>query len=332
MELVREGMRVQNLSDGGLLEATRPTFSSREWLNKCRNGKVPVSSDKRLKLEQVLKLPENSLRSNRSTQRRFYSRKSPAEVKNLIYDRAVSDKILGSGPPSFRTCVEHSCTIHPTSIQEKNAIHCAEFPFNHFFQPAVILRITSPFLKALQLLAYERKPSLPKLQFQLSQGGAILWAASYLFNDDRSSHCMDYWMEKVTEYDPKASSLLLESENCVLLELLSYKLQLKEVKSASFKPLGIVSINLAETPRKAIYTQYVFVGSVSFINIPNLHELSPTGMPLKLVSEKEDPEKICQDEKGNPRSMDVLAWQALHSSEQKLSHGNATFHRGFELF
>ncbi len=325
-------MKRDNWTGDKIVLAANMAFS-RPWFSMYINGRQGVPPWVRLKLEQILRVEPNSLGSQRGVVRRFFGRQSPLEVKDLIVDQATSNQVLGATPPTFKTCVEHSCTIHVASQEKKRQ---PEFlpGLNHFFQPAAILRIQSVGVKGTKLLAYERKPSPPKLQFEMSKGDAVLWAASYCFNEDRAHHPMDFWMEKVAERDPKAATMFTNGEGCIMLQLLQYKLRLEDFRTVNFEPLGVASIDLRDTPRKAIYTQYVFVGSIIFTNLPlQLEDLSRLGVPLKLLDEKRDtPEEVCVDEKGRPHSLDVVAWRGLISREQTIRHENATFHRGFELF
>jgi hypothetical protein len=258
---------------------------------------------------------------------RKISGKSPVhDLKTRLNDDAVQDRLLGKGcPPSFADVARSSESFLARSVQEKY-----EKPA-HYFQAAVILRVTWPSQRRPEILTYLREQKRGMLE-TITTGRAIIFGASYHIRELHPTSTMDLWLDLVSEDPGTASHEFIVGRSSVLIKLLNYKLDISEFNT-KFSPLGIVTNDLRASTSVA-YTAYVFIGEIGFHSPPRqaeLARLSRNASKLILEEESANPEVVCRDSSGRPLCMDIAVWKALQSGRSMESVGTATFWKGFRV-
>ncbi len=245
--------------------------------------------------------------------------------KNRLNDDALQDRLLRRGSqPSFADVVRNSESFVARSVQEK-----FEKP-THYFQPAVILRVTWPGQRKPAILTHLREPKEGTLKYTLVTGRAIIIGASYPVRESHPTSLMDLWLDWVDENPVTASREFTVGRSSILVKLLNYKIDVSDF-DVTFSPLGVVTNDLRAS-KSAAYTAYVFWGELSFHSCPEqaeLARLSRDGSKLFLEEESANPEMLCHDSKGRPLCMDIAVWKALQSGRSLETFGTAKFQKGF---
>lgn len=254
------------------------------------------------------------------------------QIKNIIANADVSKRLLEAKDlPTLLECIIASEVYAPRRDEEKDRPLKEDLGYNHFFQLSAVLFWSDQKDHSRNFIGYLREPKATISQFVHTQGLSVLWAGSYGYNLYGRPDIMDAWVRSVARDEERAARQMVGGKSPILLQILEYKLSICDA-TTSILPLGVVTKD--ERPKsKRVYTQYVFlvellptepiVGPSEVTETIDAPDVCVLTLPTSV-----DPHTAFTNHKGDKNLMDILVWQALHSSDARLEVEAATFRRG----
>lgn len=263
---------------------------------------------------------------------------SSRDLKNLITDLGLSARLLKlTHVPAFSECVTSSLMFSTSACQQKDDPRLEGFTYNHFFQPALIIRVQHAGERFV--LAYHRTPRFGSSQYSHTQGMSIIWAASYCFglsgrvlSEDGNSLCpMDKWVLILERDRERAAEALVGGPQPILVTLLLDKIDLRR-QLLQIHPFGVVTNDQRSDHQQRVYTQYVFVADIT-ADESALHQLSMIRrreLEMRLLPPRPEYRECFRSIKGT-NLMDMVLWEAMLKERKKHRIETARFVRGFSI-
>jgi hypothetical protein len=256
------------------------------------------------------------------------------DVKLVLDAPRLSKALLaGKNAPSFAECVEKTNLWTPVDDRHKDYPFLPGKTFNHFIQLGVVVALD--IQDEARIIGYTRRPR-PQVPSQVhTKGRSILFGFSSWAHIGRHKHdksLLDAWLDTVDEQN-QAERALVGGAAPIILQLATQKIDLLDHK-CRIVPFGVITRDERGDSFKRVYTQFVFhvIVSVATKNIDRFVMHIPTsGLEISRLPDNIKPEKIFVGEKGRLNTMDIVAWNALHSNDEKIVVEHTVFSRSFKI-
>lgn len=257
----------------------------------------------------------------------------PKAFRNIILDSGLSEQLLvgasgaavsGLDLPSLSDCVTGSRIYVANSIQDRNKPVAMYISYNHFVEVAAVIRFVTPDLGCNHILSYDRR----NLTLGHAGGRAIVWGASFAYSNIDVLAPMEKWVQAIRERIQNPDDMFIRGNIPILLQLLSYRIDLLSFPRVKVSPLGIVTLDQREEAGGRVYSQFLFMIDLEVerecLEPHFIKGIQTVALDLKLLPEQDLDKVDYSRPDGEPAYVEQIGVAALKPEKHFFTLGEAT--------